>query len=380
MNEIQRAAELHWRLLNRLSISRDEYCFCLDTVFGRHRGSLAHRLSRHVPETVTNSIFQRQPGTAQLIAEWTPLFACPGAVSVTDAARFVLAVYNGAEELSELFTSSIMPGTARHLRGTLSDYITRWPTTKLGWMVQLTVGGHGHYNCVRTQFQSGPGDLILFSPDALYDFRRAVDSESWEHQWIYFPQQSRWLDLLQWPEIGPGIHRTRVEGAEFERLRVLFTEVGDIHLAELPLAQALIENLLEQILIRCRQLLPHSGAPAVDKRVRKTMDLIARRFAEGFAVEDLAGYVGLSAPRLARLFRQQTGLTIKQWRDERRMARATQLLIQTRLPLSRIAQDVGYEDPLYFSRCFSAHFGCSPRQWRETRWSESLFNGEAKPQ
>jgi AraC family transcriptional regulator of arabinose operon len=244
--------------------------------------------------------------------------------------------------------------------------------------VQLTTEGRGAYNCVREQLSTKPGDLILFSPDALYDYRRAADNSVWEVEWVYFPQQPQWLDLLRWPEVGPGIHRVHAAGADYDRLRGLFTEIYEIHLAEPPLSQRLVSNLLEQLLIRCSQLAPVARNPPTDKRVLKAMDMIARRFAENFTVEELAAGCGMSAPRLAALFRRQTGMTIKQWRDERRMARATQLLVQTASPITRVAQDVGYGDSLYFSRCFNSRFGCSPRAWREQRLRDREFEPLAR--
>jgi AraC-like DNA-binding protein len=40
------------------------------------------------------------------------------------------------------------------------------------------------------------------------------------------------------------------------------------------------------------------------------------------------------------------------------------LLRQSSLPVGRIARQVGYADPLYFSRAFHRHFGCRPSDLR----------------
>lgn len=45
--------------------------------------------------------------------------------------------------------------------------------------------------------------------------------------------------------------------------------------------------------------------------------------------------------------------------------RAKQLLIASEMPIGRIAEEVGYTDPLYFSRLFTRLTGVSPRQFRK---------------
>ena len=47
------------------------------------------------------------------------------------------------------------------------------------------------------------------------------------------------------------------------------------------------------------------------------------------------------------------------------LARASELLVTTDMPVSEIAQSVGYADPFYFSRQFRSVRGCSPTRFRE---------------
>jgi AraC family transcriptional regulator of arabinose operon len=83
------------------------------------------------------------------------------------------------------------------------------------------------------------------------------------------------------------------------------------------------------------------------------------------SVQDIAQYVQLSRTQLSALFKEHTGSTIINWREERRVAKASQLLSQTSLQIQEIAEQIGYEDPLYFSRTFSRLVGCSPRNYRK---------------
>ena len=61
-----------------------------------------------------------------------------------------------------------------------------------------------------------------------------------------------------------------------------------------------------------------------------------------------------------RLFRRQYGEAVHGFVDRLRMEKAMSLIRGTDLLLKEIAGQVGFSDPLYFSRRFHRHFGCSP--------------------
>ena len=62
-----------------------------------------------------------------------------------------------------------------------------------------------------------------------------------------------------------------------------------------------------------------------------------------------------------------------QFIENERMARAKQLLALTSRNVGAIAQEVGYENPFYFSLRFKKHTGVSPTDWR-TRERENAVS------
>lgn len=363
-SDIQDSANTHWRMLNNQTVSKAEFAFCLRLMMGDHKGSLYHYVTQSLPAELVDSVFHNLPDQQHLLNQWRECFDATGGISELNAPRFLLTIYNSLEEVDAVFTNQITPGTTRHKRNKFSDFITRRPHSKLGWSLQLTTKGNGTYNCIREQLITSPGDLILLSPDALYDYRREDACELWEHQWVYFQQEERWLELLEWPEVGPDIYRIQADGDNYPILESLFTQISDTHLISSEFSQALEKNLLEQILIRCRQMAPKKCLSPIDERITQVSDYIARNFNQTFTASTLAAEVGLSPARLSTLFKQQTGSTMVNFRDERRMARAAQLLAQSQHPINKVAELVGYSDALYFSRCFSQHLHCSPSQYR----------------
>ncbi len=80
---------------------------------------------------------------------------------------------------------------------------------------------------------------------------------------------------------------------------------------------------------------------------------------------DISAQVGLSVSRIEHIFKETTGMSIKQYHIKLRMNKARYLLKRTDLSISKIAETIGYTDSLYFSKLFKKHVGCSPKKYRE---------------
>jgi AraC family transcriptional regulator of arabinose operon len=82
------------------------------------------------------------------------------------------------------------------------------------------------------------------------------------------------------------------------------------------------------------------------------------------SLERLAEVVGLSASRLAHLFRDETGMSIQSYIVERRLFMAAMLIVQSDEQISQIAYRVGFGDVSNFNHSFKRRFAMSPREYR----------------
>lgn len=80
----------------------------------------------------------------------------------------------------------------------------------------------------------------------------------------------------------------------------------------------------------------------------------------------LAKTQGLNASYLSSLFRRETGETITQHINRKRMQLAVRLLSNTRLQIHTVAQHCGIPDVNYFSKLFKKHTSHSPKEYRKT--------------
>ena len=79
---------------------------------------------------------------------------------------------------------------------------------------------------------------------------------------------------------------------------------------------------------------------------------------------DLAGVVRLSTSHFFRAFRQTFGESPRAYIMQRRIRRAQELMLTSRLPLSQVALECGMCDQAHLCRVFRRIVGINPNAWR----------------
>ena len=83
------------------------------------------------------------------------------------------------------------------------------------------------------------------------------------------------------------------------------------------------------------------------------------------SVRRLATQTGYTADYLSNLFSVATGEHLSAYINRLRVERAAQLLRESTLAGKEIAWACGFSSPSYFIRAFRAHFGQTPKAWRQ---------------
>lgn len=234
------------------------------------------------------------------------------------------------------------------------------------WLLVYTLSGHGRYGHARGEYVTRPGDMILLKPGTLHDYGTARGHRHWEPLWAHFIPRPGWMELLEWPEIAPGLLHLPLAGhAGRERIVRRFREVLQLNSGPTRLREPLALNALEEVLLWCDLANPRHQATGLDARISRALDFVCERFSEPLTVAAIAAHCGLSPSRFAHLFRAQTGETPQRYLELQRLNRARQLLEFTQEPVAAIARQVGFDNPFYFTLRFKRHSGASPRHWRE---------------
>lgn len=83
-----------------------------------------------------------------------------------------------------------------------------------------------------------------------------------------------------------------------------------------------------------------------------------------YSVEELSAACGLSSGCFRRLFREYSGKSPVEYRNNLKIEMAKSLLENSNATLEVVAESLGFESSAYFCRVFKKKTGMAPGEWR----------------
>lgn len=102
----------------------------------------------------------------------------------------------------------------------------------------------------------------------------------------------------------------------------------------------------------------------VPQRLQTAMHWILDHTKQRITIEDLAKVCQCSASTITREFKQHMRITPMQWILQTKIDQAGKLLSTTQLPVEKVGQQVGIDDPYYFSKLFKKIRGMTATEHR----------------
>jgi two-component system, response regulator YesN len=101
-----------------------------------------------------------------------------------------------------------------------------------------------------------------------------------------------------------------------------------------------------------------------NKIISKIKEIIEQKFKDSIGVTTISEEVFLSPNYISLIFKQETGETITEYITKVRMEKAKELLKSSDLKILEVAQNVGFENPHYFSTVFKKYTGIHAQKYR----------------
>lgn len=155
-------------------------------------------------------------------------------------------------------------------------------------------------------------------------------------------------------------------------LKSTLDQLSAEYLAQQPGAELVVDKLTEILLVElirlnfCRREQSSFVRALSDPQISRALTVIHDHPEKPWTLESIAAEAGMSRAALARRFKDLIGRGVFQYLTEHRMQKARELLKDPRLRLYAVANRVGYESDLAFTKVFKKHTGLTPTQYRKS--------------
>jgi AraC-like DNA-binding protein len=170
------------------------------------------------------------------------------------------------------------------------------------------------------------------------------------------------LDAAKLKRITERLREFELEN-ESERLQVSWQHSPVITTEKVEAVLTLVNMFAEHLAQAASHLLSTSNS-GPSTLLEKVDAYLKEMENEEISLTDVAKRVAVSPCHFCKLFKKQTGLTFSEYRVQRRIEKAKQLLMEPTLRISEAAFQAGFESLPYFNRAFRRYMRCSPSEYR----------------
>ena len=110
------------------------------------------------------------------------------------------------------------------------------------------------------------------------------------------------------------------------------------------------------------------------QEVVDVMNYLDENYQEKLSLKEIAEHFSMSESSLSHLFKNETGMNLKSYINEKRMKKALELLSNESFKIKDVAAQIGMEDQLYFNRVFKKYYDLSPSDYRKKLQEERNEN------
>lgn len=238
------------------------------------------------------------------------------------------------------------------------------PDMRSHYVFHIIITGKGMFKSGGKLFPLMAGHGFMLFPETQVYYSADIE-EPWEYIWVGFTGRAAGR-LIGRTAMSPGL--PVVSFAEkFEAQKELLCNIVNTAAQGGPDGALESYGLFLQFLSRLvRDSAAAAGSenPAPERQsgqyVERAKEFIRENLSNDITASDVADYLGLNRSYFCKIFTEACGKPPSRFITWYRLNTAWHLLHYTHMPIAEISRHVGYNDPAYFTRCFTACFGKPP--------------------
>lgn len=222
-------------------------------------------------------------------------------------------------------------------------------------IIAIILGGSAKYRMNKKTFTVQKGDVLFFRQGTHYN-AKVISQEPWEHIVIAFRTREELNDFL--PDGATKVSHSNRFRELFRQAYGVWSECGIGYKIQTKavihqLLFALIQENVSQII----------GTNAALQALKAASDYVEQNYREKITVEELAKISGYSPSHFTRVFTKIYDTSPIQYVNQIRIMHAKNLLRTGQYTIAQIAQECGFSNVYYFTRCFKQITGTTPAKW-----------------
>lgn len=235
----------------------------------------------------------------------------------------------------------------------------------------LCMRGSLVFECGGTAYRLLPGNVLVTQPDEWH--RLSTNPKGLVMFWMFFRLEAGGRSLLHLPPSEADALRLSLRDLPrrlfkgSDRLRLAFQRLFKLHddlspgaFRSLAMRGAVLDLLLA--LIETARAEPENPG---DIRIARIIETMRQHPERDYPVDLLTREAALSESRLNTRFKQFTGLPPYTFLLTCRMLAAQKHLRESGMPVTEIAQSLGFSSSQHFAMQFKREFGVTPSAWRK---------------
>lgn len=155
-----------------------------------------------------------------------------------------------------------------------------------------------------------------------------------------------------------------LQGCISEETRRIVAAFPQNHLSPYFHSKEKVANILNYILY---ELLDTVEVKTRNGHVLRILKFVEEHITEKMSLQSISRTIGLSKEHTAFIFKKETGKTVTEHINERKMLFAKEIILHNEMSLTALSAFLGYDNYHYFSRLFKRYFEVPPKDLKNRK-------------
>ena len=228
------------------------------------------------------------------------------------------------------------------------------------YILYYIVNGNGTITVNDIEYRLSKGQSFIVFPFSKMKIRSS-EKNPWSYRWVEFcgTEPAFLISQTSFTKKKPVVGK--IDLPDFEK----FFTLQESNLTELYAVYRTVCRLM-YMLTYYIELFPKKNDEHISY-AHMARSYIDKKFHNSnLTVKQVADHVKIDRTYLYRLFKEETGLSIIDYINSRKISRAESLLMNKNLSIKEVAETVGFSDQMYFSKVFKKFKGMSPSEFKKS--------------